>query len=471
VCQCDEKGNVAELTITNPASGVPIAELKSDDVASIAAAAARARAAQPGWAATPLVERLEALARFRDRLAADIEPLAQTLTREMGKPITQARAEITATQARLDFFLTHAAAVLADEVVLDDAAGGMRERITWEPLGVVANVSAWNYPYFVGSNVFVPALLTGNAVVYKPSEYAALTGVAIVERLHEAGVPDDVVCAVIGAGAAGAAVVEAPVDAIFFTGSYATGQRVARAAAAQLLRVQLELGGKDPVYVCDDVDVAAVAAGVADGAFYNTGQSCCAVERVYVHRAIAKPFIEAFTATVRAFRIGDPLDPDTYIGPVTRRAQLDVLAAQVEDALGKGARLLCGGTRLEGPGYFFAPTVLADVDHSMAIMRDESFGPVIGIQVVADDAAAAAAMRDTQYGLTAGVYTPDRQRAERLLERIDAGSVYWNCCDRVSPRLPWSGRGHSGLGLTLSTHGIRAFVQPKAWHLRAPSAG
>jgi acyl-CoA reductase-like NAD-dependent aldehyde dehydrogenase len=307
--------------------------------------------------------------------------------------------------------------------------------------------------------------------VYKPSEYATLSGRAIVERLHAAGVPADVMAAAIGDGAVGAALVEAPVDAIFFTGSYATGQLVARAAAARLARVQLELGGKDPVYVCDDVDVATAAAAVADGAFYNTGQSCCAVERVYVHRAIAEPFIEAFTAGVRACRIGDPLDAETYIGPVTRRAQLDVLAAQVADALGKGARLLCGGGRLERPGYFFAPTVLTGVDHSMTIMRDESFGPVIGLQVVADDAEAVAQMVDTEYGLTAGVYTRDQRRAERLLERIDAGSVYWNCCDRVSPRLPWSGRGHSGLGLTLSTHGIRAFVQPKAWHLRPPAEG
>ena len=459
----------APLTITNPATGEALTRVPSDDAASIAATVARARAAQPRWAATPLAERLAALRRFRDRLAADVDTLADTLTREMGKPITQSRAEITATQARIDFFLAHTAAVLADEVVLDDAAGGLCERISWESLGVVANVSAWNYPYFVGSNVFVPALLTGNGVVYKPSEYATLTGLAIVERLHAAGVPAEVVSAVIGDGAAGALLVEAPVDAVFFTGSYATGQRVARGAAAHLARVQLELGGKDAVYVCDDVEVASVAAAVADGAFYNTGQSCCAVERVYVHRAVAEHFVDAFTATVRAFRSGDPFDPATYIGPVTRRAQLDVLAAQVEDALGKGARLLCGGGRLKGPGYFFAPTVLVDVDHSMAIMRDESFGPVIGIRVVGDDAEAVAQMQDTPYGLTAGVYTRERSRAERLLRDIDVGSAYWNCCDRVSPRLPWSGRGHSGLGLTLSTHGIRAFVQPKAWHLRAPS--
>jgi acyl-CoA reductase-like NAD-dependent aldehyde dehydrogenase len=242
--------------------------------------------------------------------------------------------------------------------------------------------------------------------------------------------------------------------------------RIAQAAASRLLRLQLELGGKDPVYVCDDAPVDSVAAAVADGAFYNTGQSCCAVERIYVHRAVAAPFIEAFVAQVRGFVVGDPLDERTYIGPLARAAQLEVLDAQVADARGRGARLLTGGARLAAPGQYFAPTVLSEVDHRMTVMREESFGPLIGIQVVADDAEAAARMRETTYGLTAAVYTPQRGRAERLLAGLAVGSAYWNCCDRVSPRLPWSGRRHSGLGLTLSTHGIRAFVQPKAWHLR-----
>jgi len=451
------------LTVTNPATGAKIADLETDTPTSIADKVARARAAQSAWAATPLSERIAALARFRDRLHADVEVLARLLSEEVGKPIAQARNEIANTQ-RLEFFLANSAAVLADEHVFADDGGS--ERIAWEPLGVVANVSAWNYPYFVGANVVPPALLAGNAVLYKPSEFASRTGLAIVERLHAAGVPADVILPVIGGGDVGAALVAADVDAIFFTGSYATGVRIAQAAAPRLVRVQLELGGKDPIYVCDDVPVEATAAAVADGAFYNTGQSCCAVERVYVHRAIAQPFIDAFAATVRGFVVGDPLDERTYIGPVARRAQLDVLDAQVADARAKGATVLTGGGRLEGPGNFFAPTVLTNVDHRMAVMRDETFGPLIGIQVVADDAEAAALMRDTEYGLTAGVYTPDRSRAERLLAAMPTGTVYWNCCDRVTPRLPWSGRRHSGLGLTLSTHGIRAFAQPKAWHLR-----
>ena len=185
-----------------------------------------------------------------------------------------------------------------------------------------------------------------------------------------------------------------------------------------------------------------------------------------MHERIAKPFIEAFVAAVRGFRIGDPLDPETYIGPLARNEQRAVLERQVADALGKGARLLCGGKRIDRKGYYFQPTVLVDAIPSMEVMREESFGPIIGIQAVRDDREAVLLMNDTEYGLTAGVYSKDRERAEKILARINAGTVYWNCCDRVSPRLPWSGRGHSGIGTTLSTCGIQTFLQPKAWHLR-----
>ena len=385
----------------------------------------------------------------------------------MGKPIRQSRNELTALQARIDFFLEHTERAIADEVVLDSAEGsGLQERIRYEPLGVVANISAWNYPYFVGSNVFLPAILTGNAVLYKPSEHATLTGVAIGDLFRDAGLPNDVFVPVIGAGSTGNALLAQDIDAVFFTGSYATGRRIAESVASRLIRVQLELGGKDPAYVCTDVDVRAAAAAVADGAFYNAGQSCCAVERVYVHREIAANFVAAFVDEVRGFVVGDPTDEATYLGPLARREQIAVLEDHVADAVRLGARIELGGTRRVGRGYYFDPTVLTGVNGRMKVMREESFGPIIGIQVVADDTEAVTQMNDTEYGLTAAVYTPDKARAGRILEQVNAGSVYWNCCDRVSPRLPWSGRKHSGIGATLSVAGIRAFVQPKAWHLR-----
>jgi acyl-CoA reductase-like NAD-dependent aldehyde dehydrogenase len=218
------------------------------------------------------------------------------------------------------------------------------------------------------------------------------------------------------------------------------------------------------------VDAKTAAASVAEGAFYNTGQSCCAVERVYVHEAVHDRFVDSFVATVRGYVVGDPMDATTFIGPLARPAQVAVLERQVEDARAKGGRVLLGGHRIERPGSWFAPTVVAGARHAMELMREESFGPLIGIQRVSGDEEAVGLMNDTPYGLTAGVYTPDRDRARRILSRVDSGSVYWNCCDRVSPRLPWSGRGHSGIGSTLGREGIRAFVRPKAWHLRAARA-
>jgi len=454
------------LTVINPATGDAIAELHTDTPESVAAKFHAARSAQSAWAALPLDQRLACLHRFREGIVSHLERLAAILTSEVGKPIRQSRNELNGLLGRLDFFLGAAESTLAARTVFN--ADGMHERITHGPLGVIANISAWNYPYFVGGNVFVPALIAGNAVLYKPSEYATLTGLEIGNLLHSSGVPQDIFQVIVGAGEAGAALLAQPVDGVFFTGSYATGARIAQAVGPRMIRLQLELGGKDPTYVCEDVDAAAAAASLADGAMYNTGQSCCSVERIYVHEKIHDAFVEAFVREVRGFRIGDPTDEASYIGPLTRAPQLDVLEAQVADAQAKGARLLTGGRRLDPPGHWFEPTVFSHVNHGMALMREESFGPIIGIQKVAGDDDALRLMNDTDYGLTAGVYTRDAARAERILSQVNAGSVYWNCCDRVSPRLPWSGVKHSGIGLTLSTYGIETFTRPKAWHLRAP---
>lgn len=457
------------LPIINPATGKRIAALPTDDADSVRAKFSAARAAQRDWASVPLKGRLATVAAFRTAIARHTEDLAQILTAEVGKPINQSRNELKGLLPRLDFFLSEAPRALRHETVFEDRNAGLVEAISREPLGVVANISAWNYPYYVGSNVFVPALLAGNVVLYKPSEFATRTGLSIARLLHESGVPSQVFVPLVGTGDVGSALLRQPIDGVFFTGSVATGKKIARAVAGRMIKVQLELGGKDPVYVCDDVDVARTAASVADGAFYNTGQSCCSVERVYVHHSIFDAFVSAFTAAVKSFVIGDPMDEATYIGPLARAPQIAVLEAQVADAKKKGARVLTGGRRLRGfgRGNYFAPTVLVDVDHRMDVMRQESFGPIIGVMAVRDDAQAVELMNDTDYGLTAAVYTPNEKRAREILQQVNAGSAYWNCCDRVSPRLPWSGVKHSGIGLTLSREGITAFTRPKAWHLRA----
>ena len=452
------------LAVHNPATGELITELPADDALSVAAKAGRARAAQPAWARLPLADRQACIERFRTAIVAEREPLAAIMTRETGKPIGMSRNELNGLLGRIDFFLAEVQGATATQTVFSD--GGMAEQIEHLPLGMVANISAWNYPWFVGGNVFIPALLTGNAVLYKPSEHAAMTGLAIARLLHAAGVPGDVFTALIGGGEVGAALLAQKIDGLFFTGSHATGVKIAQALGPRLIKQQLELGGKDPTYVCEDADVRNAAESLADGAMYNTGQSCCSVERLYVAESIHDAFVEAFVATVKAFKIGDPMRDDTYIGAITRAPQLDVLDAQVADALAKGATLLTGGHRLGGPGNWYAPTVFSNVSHAMELMREESFGPLIGIQKVSGDEEAVTRMNDSRYGLTAGVFTPDEARAKQLLAQVNAGSVYWNCCDRVSPRLPWSGCGDSGLGLTLSTYGIQAYTRPRAWHLR-----
>ena len=455
------------LEVHNPATGEHIRSVAVTEEREVEQKVERARRAQPDWAARAYDERAALLRAFRDLLATEAEECARITTREVGKPIVQSRNEVRAVLDRIDWNIEHVGTVIAARSVTSRDGGAVEERVTHEPLGLVAHVSAWNYPYFVGLNTIVPALLAGNAVLYKPSEHATLTGLRLVDVMHRSGIPVDVVQTIVGGGAVGAALVASEIDMVCFTGSYETGRRVARSVADRLVRLQLELGGKDGAYVCDDVDVESAALAVAEGAFYNSGQSCSAIERIYVNDAIFDRFVDALGDVVSAYRTGDPEDEQTDLGPLARAAQLDVLDAQVADAVGKGARVVCGGGRIDRPGSWFEPTVLVDVDPSMSVMRDETFGPVVGVQRVRDDAEALACLDDTEFGLGAAVFSRDRGRAERILSRLEVGNAYWNTSDRSSVRLPWSGRRHSGLGVSMSESGVRAFVREKAWHLNS----
>lgn len=452
------------MKIINPATEELIKEVQEDSKASIQEKYEAAKKAQKAWAKVPLKERVACIAKFNKLMLANADSIAADLTAEVGKPLDQAKGEISGGVGRSQYFVENSEKFLVEEWAV--AEGGTKEKIVYEPLGVIANISAWNYPILVGVNVFIPALIGGNAVLYKPSEFSTLTGQHIAEMLRQAGVPKDVFQLVVGAKDAGEALLDLPLDGYFFTGSYRTGKYIAERAAGKLVPVGLELGGKDPMYVCDDVDVKAVAASGVEGAFYNNGQSCCAVERIYVHEKVYDEFVEAFMEEAKTMKLGLPTEEGTFLGPLTRPQQAEVLADQVADATSKGAKLLIGGNSVDGAGFYFEPTVLTDVNHNMKVMMDESFGPIIGIQKVKDDTEAVQLMTDTPYGLASSVFTTDQSRAEKIMAEMNSGTVYWNCCDRVSPTSPWSGRGHSGLGSTLSHHGIRAFVQPKAYHLR-----
>ena len=453
------------MNIINPATNQVIQTVSEDSKENLIQKFASLKQGQAAWRNVSLTARIACLQRFQDLLETNKDDLAATLTSETGKPLSQAINEINGAKHRIQWLCKNATFVLKDEWMSEEA--GMGEKISYEPLGVVCNISAWNYPYLVGVNVFVPALLAGNAVLYKPSEFATLTGLAIEKLLLESGIPKDVFCAAVGAREVGAALLAMDFDGYFFTGSYATGQYIYEQVAPKMVPCQLELGGKDPLYVADDVaDVAAVATGTADGAFYNNGQSCCAVERIYIHEKVYDDYVAAFVQEVKSWKAGAPSEEGVYIGALTRAAQIKVLEHQVKDALAKGATLLTGGKKIECEGNFFEPTVLVNVTNDMAVMQEESFGPIIGIMKVKDDAEAIRFMNDTAYGLTAAVYTSSQERAESILSQINSGTGYWNCCDRVSPGLPWSGRKHSGFGATLSYIGIRAFTKPKAYHLR-----
>lgn len=453
------------MTIINPATEEIIQEVKEDTEATVREKYQQVRGGQSSWAARPVEERVGIIAKFYESLDKEKETLAATLTAETGKPLQQSYNELNGARARIKFFLDNSARWLKEEWVTTE--GATREKIVYEPLGVIANISAWNYPYLVGVNVFIPALLGGNGVLYKPSEYSTLTGLHIQRMLYRSGVPENVFQVVVGKGAAGEWLLQLPLDGYFFTGSYRTGRYIAEKVASKLVPCQLELGGKDPLYVMDDVeDIDKVAAAALEGVVYNNGQSCCAVERIYVQEGVYDAFVASYVEQMKKMVVGDPMATGTDIGALTRPGQLEFLLDQVKDAVAKGAKLLYGGQKMNRKGYFIEPAVIVGVDHGMKVMTDESFGPVVGIQKVKGDEEATALMADTEYGLTAAVYSKSYERAEQVMKQLNTGTVYWNCCDRVSAGLPWSGRKHSGLGMTLSYQGIRAFVQPKAYHIR-----
>lgn len=454
----------------NPATDESLESLITDTHESVREKWQIARAAQAEWAAQPYEQRAAVLSAFAERITDDIPLLARTLTEDMGKPLRESENELRGFINRIKYFLDAVPDEILPRIEKDDAR--LREEVRSEPLGVIGVISAWNYPWFVGGNVLVPALLTGSAVLYKPSEHATRTGRKFVELLRTAGVHEGAIQVLIGGGNVGQWLCELPLDGLCFTGSVATGRRIAHTLAEHnpFCRAQYELGGKDCVYVCDDAEVQKAAASLVSGAFYNTGQSCCSVERIYVEKTIAAEFEDAFVSLTRALRKGDPLEPETEIVPLARQEHNEFLADLVEDAQAKGAVILCGGEvlHMDGLSPIFSPTVIRDVHDSMRITREEIFGPIVTIQVVEDDEEAVREMGKSNFGLTAGVYSSNQERAEAVLTRLRSGSSYWNACDRVSPCLPWTARGLSGSGYTLGLEGIRSLLFRRSWHLIQP---
>jgi acyl-CoA reductase-like NAD-dependent aldehyde dehydrogenase len=454
--------------IDNPYTGEIVAERRFLSPSEIGRLVERAARAQRAWARTALAERVALCERFCAAFEQDGERIATEITRQMGKPLQQARGEVKTALVRARHMMSIAPQALADEPLPDK--DGFTRFIRHEPVGVVLDISAWNYPLLITVNVVVPAVLAGDSVLIKHATRTALCGEAFERAFAAAGAPEGLVSALHADHDVCARIIGRPeIGYVSFTGSVRGGHEIYREVSARFIDAGLELGGKDPAYVAPDADLDHAIANLIDGAFYNAGQSCCGIERVYVHRSLYDRFVEGAVAEVGKLHMGDPMDPATTLGPMAQPGAPEKLEAQAEEARAKGGRVLCGGraVKVGGKGRFFDPCVVADATHEMhGLMVEESFGPILGISKVADDDEAVRLMNDSPYGLTAAIWTRDPERAVRIGAQIETGTFFMNRCDYLDPALPWTGVKDSGKGNSLSRYGFLSLTRRKSFHLR-----
>lgn len=463
----DSQAAVRKVVSVDPATGEVLRELECASGNEVQAAVLRARHGQISWAEIGVRKRIEMLRWFQRKLLQNKHEIAEAITRESGKPLAEAlTTEVLVVLDAARFLIENAYRLLREEPVPHGnlAAKLKTGRLLREPYGVIGIISPWNYLFSIPATETLAALVAGNAVVLKPSEFTSLVAFELGSLLHAAGVPADVFQVIAGDGATGAAVANSQIDKLVFTGSVATGKRIAAAAGARLLPVVLELGGKDPMLVLDDADIDVAASAAVWGAFMNAGQTCLSVERCYVHRSRYKAFLIACVEKTKKLRVGSGLDPNTDVGPMIHEKQLRIVESHVEDAAAHGAKILTGGCRLAQFGRnFYAPTVLADATQEMRIMREETFGPVLPVTSFDSDQEAVRLANDSEYGLSASVWTRDQARGERLARRIQAGTVMVNdlvSCFGIS-EAPHGGVKHSGTGRTHGRFGLEEMVRVK----------
>ena len=453
-----------QKTIT-PVDGSVYVERVLATNAEIERALFMAEKAQKTWKQVPVADRAAILRRMAEWCVARADELATELTWQMGRPVSQTPGELKRGFHERALYMCD----IAEEALKDLDVGkkdGFQRFIRREPLGVVLVIAPWNYPWLTSVNAVVPALLAGNSVILKMAAQTPLVAERYAEAFKAVGLPPGVFQFLHMDHAQVARIIADPrIAFVAFTGSVPGGQAVQKAAAARFIGTGLELGGKDPAYVRPDADLNFAVENLVDGAYFNSGQSCCGIERIYVHKKIYQPFVDGFVQLTRQYRLGNPLEKETNLGPLVRTEAAENVRAQIKQAVKKGAKALL---RLKDTPKtpYLPPEVLIDVDHRMAVMTEESFGPVVGIQAVKDDDEAIGLMNDSRYGLTASIWTKDAEAALRIGERVDTGTWFMNRCDYLDPALAWTGVKDSGRGCTLSRLGLEAFTRPKSFHLR-----
>lgn len=444
------------VVTVNPATGEKLAEYPRQDAAQVAAVLARAVEAGRDWSRRPVSARTALLPALASRLRARAPELARLMSLEMGKPVTEARAEVEKCAWLCEIYAERAEEWLADTPM---AADGLRHSVAYQPLGVILSIMPWNYPLWQALRFGVPTLTAGNTSLLKHASNVTGCGLAIAELFAEAGYPDGCFQTIVADHAVVSGLIaHDDVRGLSLTGSVEAGRRVAELAGRHLKKVVLELGGSDPFIVLEDADLEAAARGAVTGRMLCTGQSCIAAKRFIVARAVVGEFTARFAAAMAQLPVGDPLDEATRVGAIVNEDEMQVLADQCADAVQKGARLLTGGRRLDRPGCFFPPTVLAEVTPDMAVWRDEVFGPVAPVMAMADDEQAVRVANASVFGLGGSVWSRDLERGERLARRLEAGTVFVNSIVKSDPRMPFGGVKQSGLGRELSWHGLREFT-------------
>ncbi len=459
---------MSEIVCVSPVDGREVARRAALPKSAVTQAVQEARAAQAAWRATPVAERARLLSAMVDAMLAMRAEIAPEIAWQMGRPIRYAGGELGGFEERARHMIAIAESALAP--VVPEPKAGFTRYVKREPLGVVLTVAPWNYPYLTAVNSVVPALMAGNAVLLKHAAQTLLAGDRFQQAMDRAGLPRGLFRTVtLSHGDTLDLIRSGTIDQVCFTGSVAAGRASVGAAAGTFANVGLELGGKDPAYVRPDADLSHAVENLVDGAFFNSGQCCCGIERIYVHADVHDRFVDAFVALTRQYVLGDPLDSATTLGPMAQPRLAATVRAHIAEARAKGARPLIDTAAFErdAPGStYVAPQVLTHVDHGMKVMMEETFGPVVGIMKVAGDEEAVRLMNDSPYGLTASVWTRDLGAAERIGDRIETGTVFMNRCDYLDPGLAWTGVKDTGRGATLSRVGYESLTRPKSFHLR-----